>query len=119
MRLATFIAFLPVLAACSGGISTPPTGSSGDTSGSSTSSGGSEHRTFLSGTGLACEVDTQLCNAATGFPTETNTSYSCDPIPTACITDHTCMCLEQNGGGGFIVCTVGSDGSISVSTDLP
>src|SRR5262249_25613904 len=112
-----FIAIIPVLAACSGGISTPPTGSSGSTSGASTGSGVVVHRTFLCGSGLACEVDTQLCNAATGFPTETNTSYSCDPIPTPCLTDHPCTCVRDNDA--VILCSEGSDGSISVATDLP
>jgi hypothetical protein len=118
MRFATFIVFLPILVACSGAVS-PSTSSTGGTGASSTGTGAPGHETFLCGTGLACELETQLCNAASGFPTEMDTSYSCDAIPTACITDHTCMCLEQNGGGGFIVCTVGSDSSISVSTDLP
>jgi hypothetical protein len=132
MRLAVFIAFIPLLVACSG--STPSTmtgsGTGSGGSGSSSSTGGATtssssgttttlHGTFACGGGT-CDLATQYCerDALDQGSMGVTYEYSCGDLPTPCVTDHTCQCVQQHGVG-FIGCTVQSDGSIILDNDLP
>jgi hypothetical protein len=111
MRLAASIALLPLLVACSGTVSTE-----GSTTSSSTLQG-----TFACGD-TTCDLATQLCGEQSGYGPNF-TAYICVDLPAPCLTDHTCACVQNNGGaatlGAFIGCTEDSDGAITVTADLP
>lgn len=109
MRHAAFLAFIPLLVACSG--STSPSGAGGDTTGSG-------HGTFTCGGGT-CDIATQVCDRAAldegtlGVTYE----YSCIDLAAPCLTDHTCACVKSHGG--FFGCSEDGDGGITVDSDLP
>ena len=111
MRIAASIAFISILVACSG------------TEGCTTGSGSvtALHGTFACGD-TTCDVATQLCGEQSGYGPNL-TTYLCVDLPAPCLTDHTCPCVEDNGGaatlGAVVGCTEDSNGEITVTADLP
>jgi hypothetical protein len=46
-----------------------------------------------------------------------NTSYACESLPSACLTNHTCACLESNVAA-LSDCSV-TNGDITATEDVP
>jgi hypothetical protein len=115
MRLAAAITLSLVIVACSG---TAP----GPSTGSTTTSGSGSFTGMFSCGGTSCDVATQLCGEQSGYGPNSVT-YLCVDLPSECLTDHTCSCVQDNGGaatlGAFIGCTEAGGGAITVTADLP
>jgi hypothetical protein len=69
----------------------------------------------------SCDGVTEYCwHGSGGVMTPdggASTFYECKPVPNACATDHTCTCLEANGGSGG-QCTE-TDGKLDLNVPLP
>jgi hypothetical protein len=104
MRLASFLASLSLLVACS---SSPSASTSTTLQGS-----------FSCGS-ATCDLATQACNEIWDGVSTSVYAYICDDLPAPCLSEHTCQCAEQQGLTELGQCAEDSDGALILSNQLP
>ena len=75
---------------------------------------------FSCGPSVECNGAAQYCQLSHGTvvfaDAAENTTYACEALPTACLSDHTCSCLESNVSG-LSDCSV-TDGDLTATAAL-
>ena len=83
------------------------------------SSGGSAITGGMTATGgcIGCVVGQEYCRATIGGALGRPGSYTCTPLPTACVSIPTCVCLSAAAVSGQ--CTLAANGDLTVTLYVP
>jgi hypothetical protein len=80
--------------------------------------GGAGGNSFSCGSS-SCEVDAQFCLQASGGIPSIPPTYTCLPVPSACLPTPTCSCLQSQGIAGAATCAEVSPGALRVTLAAP
>jgi hypothetical protein len=83
------------------------------------SSGGSATTGGMTAIGgcIGCVIGQEYCRATIGGALGRPGSYTCTPLPTACVSTRTCACLSAAAVSGQ--CTEAANGDITVTLYVP
>jgi hypothetical protein len=73
---------------------------------------------FSCGT-VTCESGTQVCHVIYNGQMSEPYAYVCDAMPQPCLSNPSCLCVANTQIYGSNASCSGSDGTLTVSTELP
>jgi hypothetical protein len=66
---------------------------------------------------ITCDGATQYCSLIQGGAIDSSHPPACDSLPSQCLSDRTCACLDPQGGG--TACTTDASGNLTLTLDAP